>query len=91
MPGRGAAQDIKIGQVARATEPRFDLVECFDAATNTSRILPHCGLAGVLMGATRAFLAELDRFTLADLAARPLPVVTGETRSWPCQSVVRRA
>lgn len=75
------AQDINIGQVARATEPGFDLVECFDAATNTCRILPHCGLAGVLMGATRAFLAELDRYTLADLSGRPLPARPGEARS----------
>jgi Rrf2 family nitric oxide-sensitive transcriptional repressor len=75
-----SAQDINIGQVARATEPGFDLVECFDAATNTCRILPHCGLAGVLMGATRAFLAELDRYTLADLSARPLPAAPGEVR-----------
>jgi Rrf2 family nitric oxide-sensitive transcriptional repressor len=65
------AQDINIGAVARATEPGFELVECFDTARNTCRILPQCGLAGVLMGATRAFLAELDRYTLADLVIRP--------------------
>ncbi|MGK2941373.1 MAG: hypothetical protein ACSLFJ_06845 [Immundisolibacter sp.] len=33
------------------------------------------------MGATRAFLAELDRYTLADLSARPLPVVRGKASS----------
>lgn len=74
------AKDINIGEVARATEPGFDLVECFDAATNTCRILPQCGLAGVLMGATRAFLAELDRYTLADLSGRPLPTAPGVVR-----------
>jgi Rrf2 family nitric oxide-sensitive transcriptional repressor len=73
-----AAQDINIGAVARATEPGFDLVECFNAATNTCRILPQCGLAGVLMGATRAFLAELDRYTLADMTARVAPAGTAE-------------
>jgi Rrf2 family nitric oxide-sensitive transcriptional repressor len=62
--------------VARATEPGFDLVECFNTATNTCRILPQCGLAGVLMGATRAFLAELDRYTLADMTVRSLPEVS---------------
>jgi Rrf2 family nitric oxide-sensitive transcriptional repressor len=65
------AQDINVGQLARATEPDFALVECFDATRNSCRILPQCGLAGVLMGATRAFLAELDRYTLADLVIRP--------------------
>ena len=72
------AQDINIGAVARATEPGFDLVECFNAATNTCRILPQCGLAGVLMGATRAFLAELDRYTLADMTVRALPAAAEE-------------
>lgn len=86
-----AAQDINIGQVARATEPGFDLVECFDAATNTCRILPHCGLAGVLMGATRAFLAELDRYTLADLSTRPLPARPGEVRLRPEAGGAREA
>ncbi len=75
-----AAQDINIGQVARATESGFDLVECFDLATNTCRILPYCGLAGVLKGAMLAFLAELDRYTLADLTARPLPARHSEAR-----------
>lgn len=74
------AGDINIGQVARATEPGFDLVECFDAATNTCRILPQCGLAGVLMRGARAFLAELDRYTLADLSARPLSDAPGEVK-----------
>jgi Rrf2 family nitric oxide-sensitive transcriptional repressor len=86
-----AAKDINIGQVARATEPGFDLVECFDAATNTCRILPHCGLTGVLMGATRAFLAELDRYTLADLSTRPLPARPGEVRLRPEAGGAREA
>lgn len=86
-----AAQDINIGQVARATEPGFDLVECFDAATNTCRILPHCGLAGVLMGATRAFLAELDRYTLADLSTRPLPARPDAVRLRPEAGGAREA
>jgi Rrf2 family nitric oxide-sensitive transcriptional repressor len=72
------AQDINIGTVARATEPGFDLVECFNPATNTCRILPQCGLAGVLMGATRAFLAQLDRYTLADMTTQALPAGTAE-------------
>jgi Rrf2 family nitric oxide-sensitive transcriptional repressor len=85
------ATDINIGQVARATEPGFDLVECFDAATNTCRILPHCGLTGVLMGATRAFLAELDRYTLADLSTRPLPARPREVRLRPEAGGAREA
>lgn len=60
-------QDINIGQVVRATEPGFDLVECFDATRSRCRLQPDCGLAGLLGDATRAFLTQLDRHTLADL------------------------
>lgn len=57
---------INIGAVVRATEPHLNLVECFDAKTNTCPIDPVCGLKGALVGAQKAFLRELDRFTLAD-------------------------
>jgi Rrf2 family nitric oxide-sensitive transcriptional repressor len=57
---------INIGQVIRTTEPGWDLVECFDAATNTCPIATACGMKGVLKGAQRAFLGVLDDHTLAD-------------------------
>lgn len=61
---------INVGSVVRATEPHFDLVECFDAKTNTCPIDPVCGLKGALVSAQKAFLQELDRFTLADFLPR---------------------
>lgn len=61
---------INVGAVVRATEPHFDLVECFDAKTNTCPIDPVCGLKGALVSAQKAFLQELDRFTLADFLPR---------------------
>ena len=62
-----AAGEIRLGEVVRATEASFRLVECHDAASNTCPIVPVCGLRGLLDEALRAFLAELDKHTLADM------------------------
>ena len=61
---------INIGALVRATEPHFDLVECFDRATNTCPIDSACGLKGVLRNAQTAFLKVLDDRTLADFLPR---------------------
>lgn len=58
---------IKLGQVVRDAEPNLRLVECFDMETNTCPIVSTCGLKPLLNGALEAFLAEMDRHTLADL------------------------
>jgi Rrf2 family transcriptional regulator, nitric oxide-sensitive transcriptional repressor len=62
--------EISLGQVFRVTEPDFHLVECFDKGTNTCPIAPACGLKGVLYEAREAFLAVLDKYTLADAVKR---------------------
>lgn len=62
--------NINVGDVVRATEPHLNLVECFDAETNTCPIDNACGLKGALIAAQKAFLRELDRFTLADFSPR---------------------
>ena len=61
------ARAIRIGAVVRATESDLRLVECFDPTANACRIAPGCVLAGICAAALQAFLAELDRYTLADL------------------------
>jgi Rrf2 family nitric oxide-sensitive transcriptional repressor len=66
-----APVEINVGWVVRRTEPDFHLVECFDAATDTCPITPACGLKHVLAEAQRRFLGALDRYTLADLLAKP--------------------
>lgn len=62
--------EISLGQVFRATEPDFHLVECFNKEENTCPIAPACGLKGVLYEAREAFLAVLDKYTLADVMKR---------------------
>lgn len=66
-----APETIVIGQVVRATEESFVLVECFDPETNTCPIAPACVLAGTLDRALKAFLEVLDGVTLADLVRQP--------------------
>ena len=61
------ASSINIGAVVRATETDFNLVECFDPATNECRLSSHCRLKGALWRAMQAFLAVLDGVTLEDL------------------------
>ena len=62
--------EINVGWLVRQTEPHFDLVECFDAETNTCPIAPACGLKGALQRAQQAFLEVLDQYTLDQLLRR---------------------
>jgi Rrf2 family nitric oxide-sensitive transcriptional repressor len=62
-----AAGDIVLGALVRQTEDNLALVECFDPEHSTCPILSACRLAGTLDEALKAFLAVLDRQTLADL------------------------
>lgn len=62
--------EIGLGQVVRTTEPDFAIVECF-GADDRCRITPSCRLRGILDGALAAFLAEMDRHSLADLIVDP--------------------
>ncbi|QSR15822.1 Rrf2 family transcriptional regulator [Novosphingobium sp. KA1] len=59
-----AAQDITLGEVVRLTEPHLQPADCGNCLLQAA-----CGLTGLLRQAVGAFLAELDRHTLADAAA----------------------
>ena len=61
-----ASSEIGLGNVVRQLEPSLALVECF--GTQSHCLLdPACRLKGALDGALQAFLAALDRVSLADL------------------------
>jgi Rrf2 family transcriptional regulator, nitric oxide-sensitive transcriptional repressor len=64
---RKAAGAVGVGQVVRLMEPDMDIVPCFNDASGCV-IEPACLLKGALAEARDAFLATLDRYTLADLA-----------------------
>jgi Rrf2 family nitric oxide-sensitive transcriptional repressor len=58
--------------VVRQTENDFSIVGCFADETEAHRqcvIQSHCRLKGVFAAARDAFLAELDRHTLGELAS----------------------
>jgi Rrf2 family nitric oxide-sensitive transcriptional repressor len=64
------AEEIRLGDVVRTTEPDFALVECF-ATGNQCVITGCCRLPRALHEALDAFLSALDRHTLASVALRP--------------------
>ena len=69
---RPAAQ-IRLGEIISLLEEGQPLVECFDADGGSCSIDARCRLKARLRSAEAAFLADLNRSTLADIALTPLP------------------
>jgi Rrf2 family transcriptional regulator, nitric oxide-sensitive transcriptional repressor len=61
-------QDIRLGAVIRKLETSLQAVNCESPAP--CALLPVCRLRGILADAMNAFMAECDRYTLADLVAK---------------------
>jgi Rrf2 family transcriptional regulator, nitric oxide-sensitive transcriptional repressor len=59
---------IRIGDVVRASETDFRLVECFDTATNACTLTPSCRLKHVFNDALKGYFMALDSVTLADVS-----------------------
>lgn len=65
-----SADAIRLGDVVRTTEPDFALVECL--STESRCVIDGCcKLPAVLRRALAAFIAELNRHTVASIALRP--------------------
>lgn len=62
---------IRIGDVVRATETDFRLVECFDADTDACTLSPSCRLKHLFGQALQGYFKALDGATLADMTAGP--------------------
>jgi Rrf2 family nitric oxide-sensitive transcriptional repressor len=60
-------ESIRIGDVVRATETDFRLVECFDASTNACTLSPSCRLKHLFDDALTGYFKALDGATLADV------------------------
>lgn len=59
--------EVTLGEIFRYTESNQQVVECFGKNSNCA-IEPACGLKSILRRATDAFIAELDKFHLKDMA-----------------------
>ena len=84
------ASDIRIGEVVRNTETDFHMVECFDKARNSCALTAHCQLKKVIGKATDAYLAELDKVSLADITlatADPIQTADPTFKSVPVSSI----
>jgi Rrf2 family nitric oxide-sensitive transcriptional repressor len=77
------ADEISLSEVLSAVEPDFALAECFGAGS-LCLITPHCRLRKALDEALAAFIAALDRYTVADLVLEPnvfgMALLQGEPR-----------
>ncbi len=65
------ASEIRLGAVVRVLEDGQPLVECLSAQGGACTLDGRCRLKGRLRSAEAAFLADLDRATLADVALAP--------------------
>ncbi len=66
------ADQISLGEVVRVLEAGQALVECFAAGGGQCTVVGCCRLKARLRKAEAAFLAELDRSTLASIALPPV-------------------
>jgi Rrf2 family nitric oxide-sensitive transcriptional repressor len=62
---------LMLGAVIRATEPDFQMVECFSEQTNTCMLAGRCKLRHLLAEATGAYLERLDHVPLSALLSVP--------------------
>ena len=60
-------ETIVVGEVVRHTEGDLELVECFNADSNTCPLIGVCKLSVLFRTGLNAFFAELDKVTLADM------------------------
>jgi Rrf2 family nitric oxide-sensitive transcriptional repressor len=65
------ATEIRLGAIVRLLEAGQPLVDCFAPGGGDCTINGRCRLKARLRAAEAAFLADLDRSTLADIALRP--------------------
>lgn len=65
------AEEILLSDVVKKTEPDMDLLECFNPKTDFCVISPTCRLKSMLYEGRSAFMAVLEKNTLAD-AVKPV-------------------
>ncbi|ACX95772.1 Rrf2 family transcriptional regulator [Halothiobacillus neapolitanus] len=69
------SNEIRVGDVVRALENNWNLVECFSPERQNCQLLPSCQLKYLFHRALNAFFEELDQCTLADISIRIEPLI----------------
>lgn len=59
---------LNVGDIVRTLEPNFYIVECFNTVENSCNITSICQLKHAFSDAYQAFISELNKYTLADIA-----------------------
>lgn len=59
-------KSVRIGEAIKKFEPHLELVECFNARTNTCPIRGVCSLENALKSASSIFIEHLNQFTIED-------------------------
>lgn len=72
--------NIRIGDIVRAAETDFRLVECFAPDTNACTLTPQCRLKHLLDNALQAYFQVLDQATLADITPPAAPQASTQQR-----------
>ncbi|WP_422368574.1 Rrf2 family transcriptional regulator [Pelagibius sp.] len=65
------AERLRLGDIVAVLERGAVLVECFAEDGGACIITPTCRLKGILAGAEARFIADLNRYSLADCALPP--------------------
>lgn len=60
------AENLRLGDLIKELEPNMNVVECFDAKTNTCQITGSCQLKHYLFEATQKFIDTMNKYTLGD-------------------------
>ena len=66
-----APEEIRLGEIVRASEGDAPIVECLSGNPQACRITSSCKLKGILVNAFAALYDSLDEYTLADLVEKP--------------------
>jgi Rrf2 family nitric oxide-sensitive transcriptional repressor len=85
------AEKIEISEVVKKTEPDMDLLECFNPKTDNCVISRTCRLKSVLFDGRSAFMAVLDKYTLADLAKPSVSSKTAYVKISQLKRTVRKS
>jgi Rrf2 family transcriptional regulator, nitric oxide-sensitive transcriptional repressor len=73
-------EEILLSDVVRKTEPDMDLLECFNPETDNCVISPACRLKAMLYEGRSAFMAVLEKNTLADAAHPSAQARSGDAK-----------